>query len=198
LILELPPWQKPSWRSVLSSANGRAWQYIKKAGTVILTINIVIWLLMYFPRLPEEQARTDANPLEYSVAGRIGKAVEPVSRIAGFDWRDNVALMGGFAAKEVIVSSLSTAYSMEDSLAEEEDETEQIARRLQNEPGWSSVKALALMVFVMLYAPCTGACVTIWRESGTWRWMLVVIIFSTTLAFIMATLIYQLGTILFG
>jgi ferrous iron transport protein B len=60
------------------------------------------------------------------------------------------------------------------------------------------VKALALMIFVMLYAPCTGACVTIWRESGTWRWMIVVILFSTALAFIMAVSIYQLGTLWFG
>ncbi len=199
LVLELPPWQMPTSRSILSSAGGRSWEYIKKAGTIILLINIILWSMMYFPRLPAEKSVEQSNPLEYSIAGRIGKAIEPVSRLAGFDWRDNVALLGGFAAKEVIVSSLSTAYSMEERQGEEgEESSRKIAGRLQKEPGWSQVKALALMIFVMLYAPCTGACVTIWRESGTWRWMIVVILFSTALAFIMAVSIYQLGTLWFG
>ncbi|HKL24916.1 MAG TPA: ferrous iron transport protein B, partial [Desulfuromonadales bacterium] len=131
-VMELPPYRIPTLQGILIHTWERVWQYIRKAGTVILAVSILLWAAMTFPGLPEEVSTTFAKErevvmatvldeeqrkvlldeignteaqaaLRHSVAGRIGSFFEPVSEWAGFDWRTNIALVGGFAAKEVIV-----------------------------------------------------------------------------------------------
>jgi ferrous iron transport protein B len=112
LVLELPTYQIPGVRDIVFTAGLQTWWFVKKAGTIILAVNVLLWVLMYYPR-PDNP---DVNPsiqLAGSYAAQIGQIFEPVSQYAGFDWRDNVALIGGFAAKEVIVTTMATMYGIE-------------------------------------------------------------------------------------
>jgi ferrous iron transport protein B len=218
--MELPPYRFPTFRGLLIHTWERTWQYIKKAGTTILAISILIWAMMTFPGLPQSeeeyfaQQRQEAaaslatetlqreeklaaidtaqagSALRHSLAGRIGTAMESVSWLPGFDWRTNIALVGGFAAKEVIVTTLGTAYSLGET---DPEANASLAETLAQDPHWNPVVALALIVFVMFYAPCFVTVVCISRESGSWKWGLFSICFNTGFAFLLATLVYQGG-----
>jgi ferrous iron transport protein B len=131
--------------------------------------------------------------LRHSVAGRIGTALESVSHWAGFDWRTNIALIGGFAAKEVMVSTLGTAYSLGEV---DPEESGSLSMTLARDPGWSPLMALGLIVFTMFYAPCFVSVVCISKESGSWKWGAFAIVFNTLLAFGLAVLIFQTGSAL--
>jgi len=239
-IMELPPYRMPTFRGLAIHTWERTWQYIKKAGTVILGISIILWAMMTFPGLPEthtatfEQSREtlkasvsravvdeleSAGPtselfdranalkkqltavdqkeaeaaLKYSVAGRMGTALESVSQFAGFDWRTNVALVGGFAAKEVVVSTLGTAYSLGEV---DPQETGSLSETLASAPGWSPLVALSLIIFTIFYAPCFVTVVCIVRESGSWKWGAFSMAFNTALAFGLSVIVYQVGSAL--
>jgi ferrous iron transport protein B len=220
LLIELPAYQMPMLRDVLRTAGMQSWWFIKRAGTVILLANVVLWALMYYPKntfslLEEHSSRIGGvgmkaesngvacsphpNPLpggegtlETSYAAKIGRFFEPVSQYAGFDWRDNVALIGGIAAKEVIVSSMVTMYKVEG-----DDQDERLALRLHSERGWTPFKAFAMLLFVMLYSPCAATCIVIWRETRHIKYMLAAILYTNTLAFGLAVVVYQLGNFLF-
>ncbi|MFU8819202.1 MAG: ferrous iron transport protein B [Desulfurivibrio sp.] len=219
-VMELPPYRFPTLRGLLIHTWERTWHYIKKAGTVILAISIILWAMMTFPGLSSEEEagfaaqreliQTEASGaedelaaklgaidrreaerrLELSLAGRIGRSLEGVSRLAGFDWRTNIALVGGFAAKEVVITTLGTAYSLGEV---DPEASESLAATLANDPAWNPVKALAMMVFVMFYAPCFVTVVCIAREAGSWKWGALAMGFNTIFAFAMAVLIYQAG-----
>jgi len=137
-------------------------------------------------------ARQAGAALRHSVAGRVGTSLESVTRWAGFDWRTNIALLGGFAAKEVIVSTLGTAYSLGTVDTEAADS---LAVKLVAEPGWRALTAWSLIIFVMFYAPCFVTVVCIARESS-WKWGAFSMVFNTSLAFFLAVTVYQTGAAL--
>lgn len=222
-VMELPPYRLPTLRGLLIHTWERTWQYMKKAGTIILAISILLWAAMQSPGLPESrvaefaqqrtaiQAQTTdadgsaaarlaelnaeeaAQTLRSSAAGQLGIAMEGVSSYAGFDWRTNIALIGGFAAKEVIISTLGTAYSLGDVNPEE---ATSLAERIKADPGWSAATAIAMMIFVLLYAPCFVTVVMIRRETASWKWALFGTAFNTALAFALAVIAFQVGTAL--
>ncbi len=220
-VMELPPYRLPTLTGMILHTWERGWQYIKKAGTVILAISILIWAMMTFPTLPEAMraettdriaalsAEMDAatnsgdrdalaarihdldlrlkeRELTHSLAGRIGQAIEPVTMWAGFTWRTNIALLGGVAAKEVIVTTLATAYAMGDG------EDQGFSRRMATAPGWNRAVAVSLMLFVLLYSPCFVTVIAIAREAS-WGWAIFSMFFNTTFAFCLATAAYQIG-----
>jgi ferrous iron transport protein B len=196
-VMELPAYHVPTARGVFLHTWDRTWMYLKKAGTLILVINILIWALMYFPRVPaadlagppeNEQARIQ---LEKSFAGRMGRGLESVSQYAGLDWRVNISLVGGFAAKELVIGVLGMVYAM-DAV----DDAASLSQKLKASSDWNPLKALTLMLFVMIYAPCFVTIVTIWREAGSWRWALFSTLYSTTLAYVIAVAVYQTGRLL--
>ena len=147
--------------------------------------------------LKDQMAEIDAaqaeEALRFSIAGRIGVALEPISRFAGLDWRTNIALVAGFAAKEVVVSTLGTAYSLGEV---DPEESGPLSEKLAETPGWRPLAALSLIVFTMFYAPCFASVVCISRESGSWKWGAFSMAFNTSLAFLMAVLVYQVGSAL--
>ncbi len=236
-VMELPPYRFPTIRGLVIHTWERTWQYIKKAGTVILGISILLWAMMTYPGLPQDKVKEFAQQrqaiehrlqplksndttadavrrdsssklkaelntinsreararLRNSLAGRIGIALESISRYAGFDWRTNIALVGGFAAKEVIISTLGTAYSLGDVTT---DDTTSLKDRLTGDPHWNPVVALSLLAFIMFYAPCFVTIVCIAREAGSWKWAFFSMSFNTIFAFIMAVAIYQIGMLL--
>ncbi|MDR2550813.1 MAG: ferrous iron transport protein B [Desulfobulbus sp.] len=223
-VMELPPYRFPTLKGLLIHTWERTWQYMKKAGTVILGISILIWAMMTYPQLPDNRAahygslrqetqRTMAadeaglaealvkikteeaqEKLRNSFAGRIGVALERVSRWAGIDWRTNIALIGGFAAKEVIVSTLGTAYSLGEV---DPEETISLQERLNKDPNWNPVVALAVLAFIMFYSPCFVTVVCIAKESGSWKWAAFSMLFNTLFAFVLAVAIYQIGALLY-
>ena len=235
-VMELPPYRFPTLRGLAIHTWERTWQYIKKAGTVILGISILLWAMMTYPGLPaatqaayDQQRQTvtaafapdiiaestskkeeiskeaasirrqisaitnqeSEQALRSSLAGRIGIALEPVSRLAGFDWRTNIALVGGVAAKEVIISTLGTAYSMGKVKKEASDS---LGKRLTSDPNWNKVVAVAVLIFIMFYSPCFVTVVCIAKEAGHWGWALFSVSFNTIFAFLLATAVYQIGT----
>jgi ferrous iron transport protein B len=141
-------------------------------------------------KLREIDRAESVEALRHSVAGRVGIALETVSRWCGFDWRTNVALLAGFAAKEVIISTFGTAYSLGKGDAEQDVS---LSRRLALDPDWNRLKAFALIVFIMLYAPCFVTVTCIVKESGALGWGLFSMVFNTTVAFLIVALIYQGG-----
>ncbi|MCP4691209.1 MAG: ferrous iron transport protein B [Desulfobacterales bacterium] len=238
-VMELPPYRLPTFKGLAIHTWERTWQYIKKAGTVILGISVIIWAMMTFPGLPEsdraafeasrealtasaaraavaelESVGEDAElsepaahlknrlaaidgaeaeaALKHSIAGRLGSALESVSRLAGFDWRTNIALVGGFAAKEVVVSTLGTAYSLGEV---DPEETGSLSETLAGAPGWSPLVAVSLIIFTIFYAPCFVTVVCISREAGSWKWGAFSMVFNTALAFGLAVLVYQIGSL---
>lgn len=223
-VMELPPYRFPTIKGLMIHTWERTWQYIKKAGTVILGISILIWAMMTYPGLSSDQearfqqkiqqaeityaaspaARTKTveeikaeqamEKLRHSFGGRIGTGLEGITRYAGIDWRTNIALLGGFAAKEVIISTMGTAYSLGDVDAEKDTS---LSVRLAKDPGWNPVTALAVLVFIMFYAPCFVTVVCIAKESGTWKWAAFSMVFNTTLAFILAVAVYQIGSLIY-
>ncbi len=199
-VMELPPYHVPVLKGVLLHTWERTWMYVKKAGTIILAINVILWALMYFPRLPADQAASMAEEeqavsgqLAHSFAGRVGLAIEPVTKHAGFDWQTNIALIGGFAAKEVVIGTLGTAYSMS---GVDEEEFDSLSARLAHSPAWNPLRAFVLMIFVMIYAPCFVTITMIRRESGSWGWALFSTAYSTAIAFVLAVAVYQAGRVL--
>ena len=239
-VMELPPYRLPTFKGLAIHPWERTWQYIKKAGTIILGISILLWAMMTFPGLPEEKRQTyeqerlalkaelsdsiigqlqnndrDAElsdaarrvqsrlytidsaeaeaALKYSIAGRIGTRLEVFSQWAGFDWRTNIALVGGFAAKEVIVATLGTAYSMGEV---DPEESQPLSQKLAQSHLWSPLVALSLIIFVMFYAPCFVSVVCIAREAGSWKWGLFSMAFNTVLAFLLAASVFQFGKLI--
>lgn len=193
-VLELPPYHVPVFKSVLRHAWGRTWMYIRKAGTLILAVNIIMWALIYIP-LPYFGTTQDIKDhgIEYSIAGILGKTIEPVTKHIGFDWKVNIALIGGMAAKEVIVGTLGTVYHMETSDTNEQDS---LSVNLSHHQEWYPLRAFTLMIFVMLYAPCIATLVTIGRETGTIRIPVFSLFFSTTVAFIVSLIVFHIGHLL--
>ncbi len=239
-VMELPPYRLPTLKGLLIHTWERTWQYMKKAGTVILGISIVLWAMMTFPGLDDtrrdqfESKRThitsqvpasvltelntqNTDPLsdtaisvkqqldqldklaaqaqlKASIAGRIGTALESVTQLAGFDWRTNISLVGGFAAKEVVVSTLGTAYSLGEV---DPEDTDSLAQKLQKAEGWGPLTAFSLIIFTIFYAPCFVTVVCIAKETGSWKWAAFSVVFNTTLAFGLSVLFYQVGSMVF-
>lgn len=230
-VMELPPYRMPTLMSLLLHCWERGWMYLKKAGTVLVAISVLIWAAMTFPGLPEDKSApfdTQISQLEeklaavaegdearapieeelgnlrnelkeeqlaYSVAGRLGKAVEPATRPMGFDWRTDIALLAGVAAKEAVVATMGTAYAMGEQDAED---PAPLAERLKGDEAWSKATALSLMLFVLLYSPCFVALVVIRQEAGSWGWVAFSILFNTGLAYAVATAAYQIGRVVWG
>lgn len=222
-VMELPPYRMPTLQGMFIHAGERTWEYLKKAGTVILAISIVVWAAMTYPGLPEsrvaahesaraellsqiaasddearrmsveealraEDGRFNEEMLRHTVAGRIGAAMEPVTRYAGFGWEANISLLGGLAAKEVIVTTLGTAYSLYDT----GEDSATLAQFIAQDRNWNLASVTAFLLFVLLYAPCFVSLATIRMETGSVKWALFSFVFNTVVASAVAVAAYQL------
>jgi len=228
-VMELPPYRLPTLRGVLTHMWERCWMYVRKAGTIILSISIIIWFLLYFPRptaysqdYDKLQARIErdytaremalseheqlqlererdaalaslksqkaAEELNYSIAGRIGRGVEPLFAPTGFDWKVNIALFAGLAAKEVIISTMVIVYGIG---GDGEFVASGLKDRLATDPRYSPAVALAIIVFVLIYAPCMAVQAVTKKELGSWKWPAFSIAYTVILAWFLAVVVYQ-------
>jgi len=224
LVMELPPYRMPNFKVVFLNVFQRAGMFVKRAGTVILAISIILWALANFPRPPvtQEAAPTaqtqvaDANQtdeeaqkqaetekasaqLRYSIAGRFGKAIEPVISPLGYDWKIGIGLFSSFAAREVFVSTMSILYNV----GKDEEATSQSLLQAMREakhddgtPVWSPLLGLTTMIFYLLAFQCMSTFATVRRETNSWGWSLFMVGYMTALAYVVTFLVYQGGRLL--
>lgn len=195
-VMELPPYRRPSVRSVVRHTWEKGRQYLRKMGTTILMASIVIWALSYFPH---HDGLTREQQMEQSYIGTVGKVIEPVIRPCGFQWKEGVSIITGIGAKEIVASSMAVLYSSDTEVNSVTDEgaTEQVrlSMALENS-GMTAVTAFSFLVFVLLYMPCLPTCIAIKHESGRWRWALFTAAYTTLLAWICSVLVFQIGNLI--
>lgn len=197
-VMELPPYRIPTLQGLLLKMWERGWLYLQKAGTTILLISVIMWAGFTFPEHKGPQDASNAviasQQLEYSYIGRFGKTIEPLVKPLGFDWRGGVALISGVAAKEVVVSTLGTMYSLG---AEDVENAEPLKLSLQNDPVWTPLSAMAFLMFCLIYMPCVVAMSVFFKESGSsWKWTGFLIFWTTVMAWIFSFIVYQGGLLL--
>jgi ferrous iron transport protein B len=203
-VMELPPYRVPDVRTVLQNMLTRAWLFVKRAGTVILAISIILWALAYFPRTEAVNAEegspaVETVQLQNSYAGQLGHLIEPVIRPLGFDWKIGVALIASFAAREVLVSTLSIIYNVGKDETEESPTLISAIKGAKDEQGntvWTPLTALTLMVFFVLAMQCMSTLAIVRRETNSWRWPIFQFAFMTLVAYGAAFMTYQGGKLL--
>ena len=224
LVLELPPYRVPIWRNVFLVTWQRVRRFLVDAGTIILTMTIILWAFLSFPASEEISSRYDearysatttnsgspiteltrlngleaSEQIRYSFGGRFGRAIEPVLEPLGFDWRIGIGLLGAFAAREVFVSTLGIVFGIEEA----DEETQSLRSSLRNarkedgSPLMTPLTGISLMVFFVLACQCMSTIVIVRKESGTWRWPIFMFGYMSALAYIASFVIYQTGSIL--
>jgi len=178
-VMELPPYHIPSLRGVLLHTWERAWAFVKKAGTIILIGSVFIWALSNLPPGVDYAG-------EESLAGMIGKLIEPLVVPFGANWQAAVALLFGFVAKEIVVSSFSVLLSSGTGIP--------LSTSLATV--FTPLSAYAFMVFALIYTPCIATVAVIKKETGSWKWTIFSVLFSVSMAFVLATLTYWGGKLL--
>jgi ferrous iron transport protein B len=224
LVLELPPYRMPVLSVLLRGVWQRVKTFLIDAGTVILALTIVLWALLSYPKSAEvtaqaEQARATVAALNLtpderevrlteidsqeggaqlrnSVAGRLGRLMEPAIAPLGFDWRIGVGILGAFAAREVFVGTLGVVFDISDA-----DETNEPLREVLRGATWpdgatlmTPLAGVSLMVFFVLACQCMSTVAVVKRESGTWRWPLFMVAYMTALAYAASLFVYQAGS----
>jgi ferrous iron transport protein B len=199
-VMELPPYRIPTLKGLLLKMGERGWLYLKKAGTIVVLLSIIIWASFTFPQNSKvnEQGMTEqqcaAFQLEHSYAGKAGKIIEPLVRPLGLDGRSGIALIAGIAAKEVVVSTFGTIYSLGEVDLEE---TESLQEKMQKDPAWNPLKAVSFLIFSLIYLPCVVATAVFYRESGSSiKWLLFLIFWTTVMAWGASFIVYQGGMLL--
>ncbi len=229
-VMELPPYRIPTLKTINIHMWDKSREYLRKIGNIILVASIIIWAIGYFPRQPEIakkyekqilaiQNNTSLNEKEKektifqlqtakaselqqkSFIGQLGKAIEPVIRPLGFDWKMGVSLLTGFAAKELIISTMGILYQVDTSgqssvsLQQKIKEEFHTTGKLKGERVFTPLVAYAFMVFILLYVPCVATIAAMKKEAG-WQWAIFGIVYNTAIAWLAAFLIYQIGSLL--
>jgi ferrous iron transport protein B len=195
LIMELPPYRWPHWSSVLVQMMNRAKLFVKRAGTVILGLSILLWFLAAYPKAGGQDASAQ---LAQSFAGKLGHFIEPVIKPLGFDWKIGIGLVGSFAAREVFVSTMSIVYNVEES----DDVTLPLRENLLQEkwpdgsPVFTPLVCVSLMVFYVLALQCISTIAVVKRETNGWRWPLFQLAYMTGAAYLASLIVYQGGKLL--
>jgi len=200
-VMELPPYRLPTWRGIFWHVWGKTWNYMKKAGTVILVASVLIWVITSFPAPKAESLPAGLGSqqlaeyrLEYSVAGRIGKFIEPAIKPLGFNWKLGVALIPGFTAKELVVSTLGILYGAQTS---DGKETETLRQALRADPSMNPLTAIVLMMFILIMPPCFASLATIHAEAGN-KWLVFQVIYSLSLAWVVSFIVRVVGGLIVG
>ncbi|OJU28771.1 MAG: ferrous iron transporter B [Nitrobacter sp. 62-13] len=183
-MLELPDYKLPQLRSVLMNLYQRAMAFLKRAGTTIFAMMVVIWFLASFPRPP---AGATEPAIDFSLAAMIGRWIEPVLAPIGFNWQIGVALIPGMAAREVAVASLGTVYAIEGG----KEAADQVGHMLAGQ--WSLATALAFLAWYVFAPQCASTLAVIKRETGGWRWMLITFFYMLALAYFAAFVTYRIA-----
>ncbi|MDE7408108.1 MAG: ferrous iron transport protein B, partial [Muribaculaceae bacterium] len=202
-VMELPPYRLPTLKASLRHTWGKGEQYLRKMGGIILVASIIVWALNYFPRHTDSEVKPatelsdeSINPDRDSYLEIIGKAVNPVMKPMGINWRGTVAAVAGIPAKEIVVSTLGVLFT-----GDEEASDSTLSTRITSissvtgQPYFTAASALAFMVFILLYCPCTATIVAIVRETGSWRYGAFTAIYNTLAAWLVAVIVYNIAVL---
>lgn len=196
-VMELPPYRFPTSKAILRHTWEKGKQYLKKMGGVILVASVIVWALGYFPHNTELDKQQQQ---EQSYIGRIGKAIEPVFRPQGFDWKLDVSLVSGIGAKEIVASTIGVLYSDDESVADDsasDNTTKYTTLRAQMEnDGITPLVAYCYLLFVLIYFPCIATIAAIKGETGSWKWAIFSACYTTAMAWLVSMIVYQIGSLL--
>ncbi len=203
LLLELPPYRKPSLRNVGVCMKERAGLFVTRAGTVILALSVLLWALVSFPK-PADPSVSRGEAMAQSFAGQMGRGIEPIIKPLGYDWKIGVGLISSFAAREVFVGTMGIVYNVEGDEKAGDDATKggtlrdtmSAETRPDGTPVFTPLVCLGLMVFYVLAMQCIGTLAVVRRETNSWRWPLIQIALLSTLAWVGAFAVYQGGRLL--
>jgi len=221
-VMELPLYRRPGIVLILRHMWFKGAQYLKKMGGVILIASIIIWALGYFPRkvefsrdfdaliagsqsteeMVQLQSEREAERQYHSYIGKIGQAIEPAIRPLGFDWKMGISLISGFAAKEVVVSTMGVLYQTGEGEEANVSLQEKIKQQVYTsgprtgEKVYTALSGLSFMLFVLFYLPCVAVITAVGREAGSWKWPLFVLFYTTALAWLVSFIVYQSGSLL--
>ena len=184
-VMELPPYRMPTSKSIMRHTWEKGAQYLKKMGGIIMIASIIIWFLGYYPQ--HDAYESVAEQQKNSYIGQIGKAIEPVIKPLGFDWKLGIGLISGVGAKELVVSTLGVLYTNEGDV-----ENVNLSNRIPITP----LVALAYMLFVLIYFPCIATFAAIKQESGSWKWAIFTAGYTTGLAWLIAFTVFQIGSLI--
>jgi len=217
-VMELPPYRIPTFKSIGIHMWSRIMVYLQKAGTLLLAASVVFWILSNYPKkdklskdyageiakveqsqLSREQKTAEirriknkekAELLSYTCTGRIGHAIEPALKPMGFDWKIGTALIGAFPAKELFVAQMGIVFALGD--------VDENSSALRNElpKHYNGLQAYCIMLFCLLSAPCIATFAVTKRESNSWFWAFFQMFGLTALAYIVTTIVYQVGTLI--
>ena len=200
-VLELPPYRMPTLRVSLRHMWEKGGQYLQKMGGIILIAVILIWALEYFPA--GGKVSRDER-LKQSYIGKIGRSIEPVIAPLGFDWRMGISLITGAAAKEVVVSTMGVLYGT--NRYDEKNGVRNLNTELKEATYQDGIKkgqkiftpltGISYLLFILIYMPCVAVVAVVTRESGSWKWALFLITYTTALAWIISFTVYQVGSLL--
>ena len=208
LVVELPPYRRPSIRSVLMKLKVRGGDFLKRAGTVIFAVTVLLWVLMTFPRVtpPEglDDAQAAAYRIEQSWGGQLGHAVEPAIRPLGYDWKIGVGLIASFAAREAFVSAMGVIYAVGEGEGEgeaaEEDKDQKLRAALQaakdpvtGQPVYTLATVASLLAFYVFALMCGSTVAVVRRETASWGFALGQLLLFAALAWAAAFVVYRVG-----
>ena len=214
-VMELPPYRFPTTKAIVRHTWEKGKQYLKKMGGVILVASVIVWALSYFPH---DYTLSDDDPKqqEQSCMGRMGKAVEPLFRAQGFNWKLDVSLIAGVGAKEIVASTVGVLYAGDSSFADIEafsDDADapsdgdaptegdinsqklSTLHTLMAADGITPLGAYCYLLFVLIYFPCVATIIAIKNETGSWRWAAIAAIYTTALAWLISAAVYQVGSL---
>lgn len=201
LIMELPPYKRPLLGAVLRHMWDRSKIFLRRAGTVILGISILLWFLASYPKASPAAAAEPGGQLRESFAGKLGHVIEPVIAPLGFDWKIGIGIISSFAAREVFVSTMSLVYNVGE-LDESEAATRTLAETLRTQTRengarvYTPLVAISLMIFYVFALQCVSTVAIVRRETNSWKWPVFQWLYMTALAWIMALVTYQTGRLL--
>lgn len=198
--MELPPYRWPTWRLLGRQVWGSASAFLKRAGTIILAASIVLWVLMSYPKAPENPQFTEVEQaqanLEASAASQLGHFIEPAIAPLGFDWKIGVGLVASLVAREVIVSTMAQIYAVSDS-TDSFDLREALRSDIDprtGRPVFDLPTALSLLVFFVFALQCSSTIVVMARETGSWKWPALAFTYMLVLAWGGSFVTYQLAS----
>ena len=197
-MLELPPYRKPQWPYIFRHVFDRAWAFVRKAGTIILGLSIMLWALATYPKTDTED---EGEALAYSAMGRIGEFIEPVVKPLGFDGRAGTAILTSFAAREVFVSSMAIIFSVEEG--DDDTETRDNLRERISAATWpdgrpifTPLSMVSILVFFIFALQCLPTTAVVAREAGSWKWAIGQFVFMTGFAYAASLIVFQGGRLL--
>ncbi len=209
MVMELPPYRMPRWDSIFHEMLDRAWMFLKRAGTIIFALSILLWFLMNYPKgaAPEsdpvppeagtvQTVQQDDFSIEDSFAGKLGHGLEPLFAPLGYDWRITVGIISSFAAREVFVSTMAIVYRVD---AEEESSLVDAFRHSTRPDGsrlFTPLTCFSVLIFFVFALQCISTVAVVRRETQTWRWPLFQFAYMFAFAWLMSFLVFQGGQLL--